>query len=506
MRSFKDMKHTLAVATLIFIAAAAGAQSVWSGNAAVGLPSDFPLSSSIPRAASNTFPLGTVLQVTNPATGLNVDVEVTGPVRSPGVFILVDTDAALSVGLPSDLMVPVRVSPKSFGSVQELTSRLNGDSVLTNDIDYNPAAGFGYPEDKPPKEQSEEAPPAPVIPEEPAEYPVIIEESVEDPVTPEEPAEVPVTEPLPDAVLVSSESFASSMPPEVPETAAAADKKRKAPAVPKFMPVSPPVVEASAPDEPPVDEIEETAPPPPPAEPKLGDRESIIAFDLAEAEVEEPEIEESTPLVFLDEEPEIEETIARAVPGEDTETEEVPVETVPEEAAVQALPKQEPIEVISPVDEESGRNVYFLTPSDLRPPETPPESASDAPPEPILADTAPSEPAEAVEPAALIPPPEESSATPEPLEDPSGAMQRIAPSDYRPYIQIGAYRDQALLSEAAREAANLAPGYPLSYAADTDELGDVYRLLIGPLQPAERGVVLKTARSSLFPDAFPYTP
>ena len=485
------MKHTLAVSTLIFIAAAAGAQSVWSGNAAVGLPSDFPLSSSIPRAASNTFPLGTVLQVTNPATGLNVDVEVTGPVRSPGVFILVDTDAALSVGLPSDLMVPVRVSPKSFGSVQELTSRLNGDAALTDDIDYNPAAVLGYPEDKPPKEQSEEAPPAPVIIE--------------------EPAEVPVTEPLPDAVLVSSETFASSMPPEVPETVAAADKKRKAPAVPKFMPVPPPpVVEASAPEEPPVDEIEETPPPPPPAEPKLGDRESIIAFDLAEAEVEEPEIEESTPLVFLDEEPEIEETIARAVPGEDpaedTETEEVPVETVPEEAAVQAPPKQEPVEVIPPVDQESGRNVYFLTPSDLRPPETPLESTSDAPPEPIPADTVPSEPAAAVEPAELIPPPEESSAPPEPLEDPSGVMERISPSDYRPYIQIGAYRDQALLSEAAREAANLAPGYPLSYAADTDESGDVYRLLIGPLQPAERGVVLKTARSSLFPDAFPYTP
>ena len=230
MRLFKDMKYTLAVSTLIFIAAAAGAQSVWSGNAAVGLPSDFPLSSSIPRAASNTFPLGTVLQITNPATGLNVDVEVTGPVRSPGVFILVDTDAALSVGLPSDLMVPVRVSPKSFGSVQELTSRLNRDAALTDDIDYNPAAVLGYPEDKPPKEPSEEAPPPPVIPEEPAEYPVSIEE----------PTEVPVPEPLPDAVLVSSDSFASSMPPEVPETAAAADKKRKAPAVPKFMPVPPP--------------------------------------------------------------------------------------------------------------------------------------------------------------------------------------------------------------------------------------------------------------------------
>ena len=578
------MKHSLAFWALIFIAAAAGAQSVWSGNAAVGLPSEFPISSAIPRAASNTFPVGTVLQVINPATGLSVDVEVTGPVRSPGVFILVDTDAALSIGLPSDLVVPVRVSPKSFGSAEELTSRLNGDNALTDDIDYNPAAVFGYAKDKPPKEEPEEpeeTPPAPVIPEEPTEAPledpvipeesaedpvipeetvedpvtpeepaedpvipeepvetpVIIEEPAEDPVTPEEPVEVPAPEPLPDAVLVSSESFASSMPPEAPETAAAADKKRKAPAVPKFMPMAapapvppPPVVEAAAPDEPPADETadetpeetEETAPPPPPpAEPKLGDRESIIAFDLAESEVEEPEIEDSTPLVFLDEEPEIEEAIARAAPAEDPEedpaeapeTEEVPVETVPVETApVETVPvepvKEDPVEVVPPVDEDSERTVYFLTPSDLRPPEAPPEDApaDTAPIEP----TEPTEPTEPIEDTALIPSPElteappEPSAPPEPLEASSVAMERLSPSDSRPYIQIGAYRDPAVLSQAAREAASLAPGYPLSYAADTDESGAVYRLLIGPLKPAERGVVLKTARSSLFPDAFPY--
>jgi hypothetical protein len=36
--------------------------------------------------------------------------------------------------------------------------------------------------------------------------------------------------------------------------------------------------------------------------------------------------------------------------------------------------------------------------------------------------------------------------------------------------------------------------------------GTVYKLLIGPLKPAETGVVLQSARSSAFPDAFPYTP
>ena len=535
----RNFKFILTVPVIILIAAfSAGAQSVWSGNAAVGLPSDFTAVSPMPQAASNTFPAGTVLEVINPGTGLSVEVEVTGRVTSPGVFILIDTDAASSIGLPADLVVPVRVSPKSIGSVEQLTSGLNGDAAFTSDIDYNPAAVFADSSDNPitaeeppeepviPEEPSavpiipEESPQEPAVPQEPEEEPVIPEESSEEPAVLEEPPEEPLIpaapepapeppEPLPDAVLVSSESFASSMPPDSPETLEhMGGKEKKSPAAPKFT-ASPPAHEPppapaapAVPEEPPASVREEAVPPPPPVEPNFGPPESIIAFNLAEAEAEEPPIEKTIIKEPDTEEPDIEELIIKEPEIEDVTPETVPVQE-PSDTITEAAP------LPPPADEESERTVYFLTPSDLRPPEAPP--APPAPPaEPDTA--APSdEPAVPALPEDSSDDPPDEPALPEdapdaPLEIPLTAMQRLTPPDSRPYVQIGAYRDPALLNQAALEFTHLAPGYPLSYAADTDESGAVYRLLIGPLQPAERGVVLKTARSSIFPDAFPYTP
>ena len=543
----RNFKLILTVAVIILIAASsAGAQSVWSGNASVGLPPDFTAVSSMPQAASNTFPAGTVLEVINPGTGLSVEVEVTGRVTSPGVFILIDTDAALSIGLPADLVVPVRVSPKSLGSVEQLTSGLNGDAAFTSDIDYNPAAVFADSSDIPSDDPiiAEEPPVVPIIPEEspqePAvpqeleDEPVIPEESPEEPAVPQEPEDEPVIpeeppeeplipaapepapepletpEPLPDAVLVSSESFASSMPPDSPETLEhMGGKEKKSPAAPKFT-ASPPADEPppapaapAVPEESPASVREEAVPPPPPAEPIFGPPESIIAFNLAEAEAEEPPIEKTIIEEPDTEEPDIEELIIKE----------------PETENVIPAPVQEPSDTITeaaplppPADEESERTVYFLTPSDLRPPESP-----EAPPTPPEPPAPPAEPDTAAPPDEPAVPEDDTSDEPavpalpedasdEPLAPPLTAMQRLTPPDSRPYVQIGAYRDPALLNQAALEFTHLAPGYPLSYAADTDESGAVFRLLIGPLQPAERGAVLKTARSSIFPDAFPYTP
>ena len=522
----RNFKLILTAAVIILIAASsAGAQSVWSGNASVGLPSDFTAVSPMPQAASNTFPAGTILEVINPGTGLSVEVEVTGRVTSPGVFILIDTDAALSIGLPADLVVPVRVSPKSLGSVEQLTSGLNGDAAFTSDIDYNPAAVFADSSDIPSDDPiiAEEPPVVPIIPEESPQEPAVPQELEDEPVILEEPSEEPLIpaapepapeppEPLPDAVLVSSDSFASSMPPDSPETLEhMGGKEKKSPAAPKFT-ASPPadepppaLVVPAVPEEPPASVREDAVPPPPPAEPNFGPPESIIAFNLAEAEAEaeEPPIEKTIIEEPDTEEPDIEELIIKEPEIEEPETENV----IP-------APVQEPSDTITeaaplppPADEESERTVYFLTPSDLRPPEAPP-----APPEP------PAEPDTAAPPDEPAVPEDASDDTPDepavpeddasdaPLEIPLTAMQRLTPPDSRPYVQIGAYRDPALLNQAALEFTHQAPGYPLSYAADTDESGAVYRLLIGPLQPAERGAVLKTARSSIFPDAFPYTP
>ena len=313
------------------------------------------------------------------------------------------------------------------------------------------------------------------------------------------------------------------MPPDSPETLEhMGGKEKKSPAAPKFTALppadEPPQAPAApaVPEEPPASVREEAVPPPPPAEPNFGPPESIIAFNLAEAEAEEPPIEKTIIEEPDTEEPDIEELIIKEPPIPPIE------EVIPETA-----PVQEPSDTITeaaplppPADEESERTVYFLTPSDLRPPESP-----ESPPPPPEPPAPPAEPDTAappdISPPGTIshgPPAEPDTAAPpdepavpedasdEPLAPPLTAVQRLTPPDSRPYVQIGAYRDPALLNQAALEFTHLAPGYPLSYTADTDESGAVYRLLIGPLQPAERGAVLKTARSSIFPDAFPYTP
>jgi hypothetical protein len=82
----------------------------------------------------------------------------------------------------------------------------------------------------------------------------------------------------------------------------------------------------------------------------------------------------------------------------------------------------------------------------------------------------------------------------------------VSAGDPGRYIQIGAYKSRAVLEDNARTLKQRAPGYPLSIASENESSGTVYKLLIGPLKPAETGVVLQSARSSAFPDAFPYTP
>jgi hypothetical protein len=83
-------------------------------------------------------------------------------------------------------------------------------------------------------------------------------------------------------------------------------------------------------------------------------------------------------------------------------------------------------------------------------------------------------------------------------------VNQVIPGDTRDYVQIGSYRNRSVMEEAARWIMTNAPGYPVSMAVGVSGGAEIYRLLIGPLQPAERAVVLRTARQTVFPDAFPY--
>ncbi len=283
------MKKYSAVLALFFLTFAINAQSVWTGNASVGGSSDFPGESDVFRAASNSFPEGTVLRVTNPRGGAEVDVTVIGRLETPGIFIMIDEDAASYIGLPTDHVLPVRVTPGPQTSALETRE-------LTDDSDYNPAADI-----------------------------------------PEKPVAEPVAEPV--------------------------------------------------------------------------ESETIVTYDLAD---------------------------------------------------------DEPDDISSDgTDGTEGGKIFFLTPSDLRPPVAP--------------------------------------ETPEVAAAPS--IQKIVSAERTErYIQVGSYRSRTVLEDAMKELKSIAPVYPLSVDSFTYKDEIIYKLLIGPLSPAEIGIVLKTARSTVFPDAFPYSP
>ncbi|MDF1567439.1 MAG: hypothetical protein RQ801_08275 [Spirochaetaceae bacterium] len=378
------MKRILGTIAMCLLVGTLSAQSVWTGNAAVGTSGDFPGESAVLRAASNSFPSGTELRVTNPRGGQSVEVTITGRLETPGVFILIERAAATAIDLPTDHVLPVRVTPLKAERALSPTAAVRESDPLSDDSDYNPAVTLN---DDIGEVRTALAPvPAPET-----------LESVEEP-----------------PILV------------VPET------------------VTPPE-ELEEPEEP--EAIEEPV-----------DTETIFVYDIStDDEPEEPETLESEPIVDLE------------------EPSEPPIET-PDEPS------------------EDDRVVYFLTPSDLKPPPAaegtvPPAALKD---DKVVKESVPDQP---------TPPAAARVETSVPV-DLSTSLTMMPPDDTRPYIQIGAYRNQAVLENTAGRLMRDAPEYPLSYTVDTNAATPVYKLLIGPLRPAEKGVVLENARSTVFPDAF----
>lgn len=365
------MKRYFLIPILFLVAAIGFAESVWTGNAAVGTISDFPGDSEIYRASSNSFPPGTRLVVTNPRGGRSVDVTVIGRLDSPGVFILLEIQAGENIGLPVDHVVPVRVSPLENNAGAGIPGVAGEEGGLTEDTDFNPAASID--------ETDEEL--------------RIVE-------TPEPELEVE-SEPEPESVVVSTS---------------------------------------------------DTEP---------------LAEDLIEPEAIEPEAENS-------------ETIYTYEYPDDGD--------IVEESLVQEDPDDEILndEVVTDSD---GNSMFFLMPTDPRPPEVTEEPFTDDPAtEMVEADQSEADSTELSYPVAET------------------ELARVDARVSGSYVQIGAYQSMAVMLEAAARIGVAAPGYPLSYTEIRSGSSQIYKLLIGPLSPAEVGIVLQTARNTAFPDAFPYAP
>jgi len=104
-------KYVGFLALTLFCSALLQAESVWTGNAGVGSPQQFPGSQEYFRAASNSFPIGTILEVMNPRGRASVKVTVIERLQAPGVFLLMEISAAQIIGIPLDHIRPVQVTP-----------------------------------------------------------------------------------------------------------------------------------------------------------------------------------------------------------------------------------------------------------------------------------------------------------------------------------------------------------------------------------------------------------
>mgnify|MGYP006282402363 CR=1 FL=1 len=149
-------------ATLLLSALAPlGAQNNWEGTAVVGRYGEFPPGGLY--AASNTFPLNSMVDVVNPATGEAVRVIVAREVDDPGVFLLVSESAAREIGLDPGESVTVRATPVQMPGLTAVDP--NQDLPFHPDPDVNPAASLGDPNRSivTPDQLEEAAPAAPPV-------------------------------------------------------------------------------------------------------------------------------------------------------------------------------------------------------------------------------------------------------------------------------------------------------------------------------------------------------
>ena len=413
------MKKIALILLIVLAASVSHAESVWTGNAAVGGTADFPGDSENYRASSNSFPPGTRLQVTNPRGGRSVDVIVTGRLQSPGVFILIEEQAGLNIGLPLDHVVPVRVTPFRDNEDPAIADPGETEGGVSDDTDFNPAASITE-SDEELKVAEAPAVPEPEAAEEAADSAGALE-------TPPPAADAGSTGELPETAAVPAGEL-----PEAPEEAED---------------------EGSG-------ESEITP-------------EVIITYEFPEPGTAEAPAETSV----------VEEETAEEGPVDDRAIEESVIEesVIEESVAGEELVRDAPSAEAPAGEPSDGESVFFLMPTDPRPPE-------------------PVETAESDRPEAGDDSPDAVSAPLPPADPP---VQAVDTGER--FVQIGAYRSKAVMDEAAGRIGAAAPGYPLSYIESGSGSNRVYKLVIGPLRPAEVGIVLQTARNTAFPDAFPVT-
>jgi hypothetical protein len=114
-----------------------GADETWQGNAAISLRGELDRGGL--SAASNSFPQGTRISVTNLDNGKSVDVVIRKRIDgTSNVFLLLSENAGAQLGMkPYDI---IRIKTEVIGLSTDLTGN-NNDLAYNPDSDTNPAVG-----------------------------------------------------------------------------------------------------------------------------------------------------------------------------------------------------------------------------------------------------------------------------------------------------------------------------------------------------------------------------
>jgi rare lipoprotein A (peptidoglycan hydrolase) len=455
--------------SLLLVPLLASAAGFWDGNAAMQRGDSTFESGSF--AASNSFPPGTRILVTNLETGKSAEATVTERIGSQSdILVLLSPKAASALGLSQGMMASIRVTVLS--RPEEASVARPGEQAFSMDPDVNPGAEYDVP-----SQISEPAQPASP---QPAETPAAEAPQATTAEVPEGPAAVTATTTVAEAPAQPA-AQASADQQQAEDAAVIAEAAARTPQKRLFLP------------------------------PREDEK---FAYKPSAETQEQPAAAETIP--------ETQPTAAEitAVIGEPT-TGPGPRQPTDIKLAEALAPQESrPEEIVgaayaSPAPEKKGVVALSM-------PEPKTEEQKNAPLEPartevsgpVPAPTASAEPATAAAPNA--PPQKQPVQQAKLLEGASPAAATPAASAQGPkaqaaaslprtgkantyFLQLAAYSTE---KGAQDVAARLTPTYPTLVIAPPASGTRVFRVVIGPLNRAESGTLLTWFRYRGFPDAF----
>lgn len=491
----------LAISTFVALG-----QNQWEGTAVVGRYGEFPPGGLY--AASNTFPLNSMITVTNTQNGKSARLIVVRRIDDPGIFLLLSESAAYELDVTSGIATNVRVSPVNLPGLTSVDP--NKDLPFHPDPDVNPAASVGDPNasiirpadesavTSAPSRESEAEEADTVEEPETVEEPKVAEgpEDTEEPEVVEEPAEAEV-------VAEASESPEVPLPPASSETTDLESVTLVIPPEPEE-PAAPDVSTAEDEDVARVEETGEAAPEQPdePVTPPSPPNPVRVVVELPPVD-EEPEPERPLPPYR-------------------------PQEVGPGEIALPLQPLSDAGEPIRP-SKVPENAIVSLEPAEPRYPE-PDEAADEIVEEEITGEEGASAPATPDEAAAVADEDtEEEEAegsavaegeTPEQAvrtaEAEAEVEEKGLPEDDRSwaranlplistltagssYVQVAAFTNPR---SAKSTVDQLGQRFPVAVLPQETEEREIYRIFVGPLSEDEKGSALYSVRRRGFRDAF----